>query len=51
MAVLEISFRKNMEEWGKPLRVARTKDVGNRWKERPRWVGLRKFGAIDEGDW
>ncbi|EUC39856.1 hypothetical protein COCMIDRAFT_74198, partial [Bipolaris oryzae ATCC 44560] len=42
---------KNMEEWGKPLRVARTKDVRNRWKERPRWVGLRKFGAIEEGDW
>ncbi|EMD65267.1 hypothetical protein COCSADRAFT_86381, partial [Bipolaris sorokiniana ND90Pr] len=42
---------KNIEEWVKPVRVARTKNVGNRWKERLRWVGLRKLGAVEEGSW
>ncbi|KAF3036207.1 hypothetical protein E8E12_007061 [Didymella heteroderae] len=41
--------KENMKEWGHPLRVARTQGVKNRWKERPRFVGLRKFGAEEEG--
>lgn len=40
-----------MKEWGHPLRVARTQGVKNRWKERPRFVGLRKFGAAAEDEW
>ncbi|KAF2647289.1 hypothetical protein K491DRAFT_699725 [Lophiostoma macrostomum CBS 122681] len=38
-----------MQAWGQPLRVARTEGVTNRWKERPRWVGLRRFRDRDEG--
>lgn len=38
-----------MREWGRALRVGRTEGVKNRWKERPRFVGLRKFGK-DECD-
>jgi cytochrome b involved in lipid metabolism len=38
-----------MEEWGPRLRAARTEGVRNRWKERPRWVGLRRFGDGYEG--
>lgn len=41
----------NMREWGRPLRVARTEGVMNRWKERPRFVGLRRLGATNEEDW
>lgn len=36
-----------MAQWGRPLRVARTEGVKNRWKERPRFVGLRKLGDDD----
>lgn len=43
--------KENMREWGQPLRIARTNGVKNRWKERPRFVGLRKFGAVTEDDW
>jgi cytochrome b involved in lipid metabolism len=37
-----------MEKWGRPLRVARTEGVRNRWKEIPRYVGLRKLGAVED---
>lgn len=40
-----------MHEWGQPLRVARTENVKNRWKEMPRFVGLRRLGASDEDEW
>jgi cytochrome b involved in lipid metabolism len=43
--------KKNMEEWGRRLRVARTNGVENKWKERPRFVGLRKLGGFSEQDW
>jgi cytochrome b involved in lipid metabolism len=43
--------RDNLNEWGHLLRVARTEGVKNRWKEKPRFVGLRKFGAAAEDDW
>jgi cytochrome b involved in lipid metabolism len=43
--------KENMREWGQLLRIARTHGVKNRWKERPRFVGLRKFGAAVEDDW
>ena len=36
-----------MARWGRSLRVARTEGVKNRWKERPRFVGLRKLGDDD----
>jgi cytochrome b involved in lipid metabolism len=37
-----------MEKWGRPLRVARTEGVKNRWKEIPRYIGLRKLGAVED---
>jgi cytochrome b involved in lipid metabolism len=41
--------RSNMDTDGLPLRIGRTTDVTNRFKEKPRFVGLRRLGA-DE-DW
>lgn len=43
--------RENMKEWGRPLRIARTKGVQNRWKERPRFVGLRPFSGAGDSGW
>lgn len=38
-----------MHEFGRPLRIGRTEGIVNRFKERPRFVGLRKVGQDD--DW
>jgi cytochrome b involved in lipid metabolism len=38
-----------MQEFGRPLRIGRTEGIVNRFKERPRFVGLRKVGQDD--DW
>jgi hypothetical protein len=38
---------KIMESKGGPLRIGRTKDVRNPYKEKPRFVGLRKLGNDD----
>ncbi|USP74639.1 hypothetical protein yc1106_01913 [Curvularia clavata] len=40
--------KENLRVWGRHLRVARTSGVKNRWKERPRFVGLRGLGAAAE---
>jgi cytochrome b involved in lipid metabolism len=37
-----------MEKWGRSLRVARTEGVRNKWKEIPRFVGLRRLGAVED---
>lgn len=39
--------REHMESHGRGLRVGRTKGVKNPYKERVRWVGLRRLG--DDG--
>lgn len=39
--------KDEMQEFGRPLRIGITKGVKNRFKERPRFVGLRKFWALD----
>ena len=41
--------RSNMDTDGRPLRIGRTTGVTNRFKEKPRFVGLRRLGA--EEDW
>lgn len=33
-----------MEEFGRPLRVGRTKGLRNRFEEPKRYVGLRRLG-------
>ena len=38
-----------MQEFGRPLRIGRTEGVLNRFKERTRFVGLRRLGGDD--DW
>jgi cytochrome b involved in lipid metabolism len=35
---------REMEEFGRVLRVGRTKRIENKFKEPPRYVGLRRFG-------
>ncbi|KAK0119358.1 hypothetical protein ONS95_010810 [Cadophora gregata] len=40
---------KELEDYGRPLRVGRTKGIANRFQEPSKYVGLRKFGA-DEWD-
>jgi cytochrome b involved in lipid metabolism len=40
-----------MRVWGRPLRVARTKGVKNKWKEMPRYVGLKSLSAAGEDNW
>ncbi|KAH7411515.1 fatty acid desaturas-like protein [Cadophora sp. MPI-SDFR-AT-0126] len=40
---------KEMEEFGRPLRVGRTEGISNRFQEPSKYVGLRKLGA-DEWD-
>jgi cytochrome b involved in lipid metabolism len=40
--------RAHMEEFGKTLRVGRTKGVENPFKEPPRFVGLRRMANTDE---
>jgi cytochrome b involved in lipid metabolism len=35
----------NMDTDGRPLRIGRTAGVANCFKERPRFVGLRRFGG------
>lgn len=37
--------RSNMEMDGRPLRIGRTAGVANRFKEKPRFLGLRRLGA------
>ncbi len=37
--------RSDMETDGRPLRIGRTAGVANRFKEKPRFVGLRGFDA------
>jgi cytochrome b involved in lipid metabolism len=41
--------QEHIREFGKPLRVAKTEGVKNRFKEPVRFVGLRGLGAQD--DW
>jgi hypothetical protein len=33
-----------MEQFGKPLRVGRTRGLENKFKEPPKYVGLRRLG-------
>jgi hypothetical protein len=40
--------KQQMEEFGRPLRVGRTAGVVNRFREKPRWVGLTGLGGTDE---
>ena len=40
--------RRQMDEDGRPLRIGRTSGVENRFKERPRFVGLRRNAADDD---
>ena len=40
--------RTHMRETGRPLRIGRTAGIANRYKERPRFVGLRRLG--DDSD-
>ncbi|KEQ93191.1 hypothetical protein AUEXF2481DRAFT_7137 [Aureobasidium subglaciale EXF-2481] len=42
--------REHMRDYGRALRVGRTKGVKNPYKEPPRYVGLRKMGFADD-DW
>ncbi|KAM5367866.1 hypothetical protein ACJZ2D_009777 [Fusarium nematophilum] len=37
--------KKDMMEFGRPLRIGRTEGIQNRFKEPPRFVGLRKLGS------
>lgn len=37
--------RKEMMKFGKPLRIGHTTGIQNKYKERPRFVGLRKLWA------
>lgn len=39
--------KTHMHEFGRPLRIGRTSGVKNRFKERPKFVGLSKIGADD----
>lgn len=39
--------RTNMDVDGRPLRIGRTAGVENRFKEKPRFLGLRRLGADD----
>jgi cytochrome b involved in lipid metabolism len=39
--------RKHMRDFGMGLRIGRTEGVGNRFSERPRFVGLRKLDVWD----
>ena len=41
--------KEHMESHGRALRVGQTKGVKNPFKERARWVGLRRLGD-DEWD-
>lgn len=41
--------KKLMQEYGRTLRIGRTTGVVNRYKERQRFVGLRRLGVDD--DW
>ena len=36
--------QRNMDTDGRPLRIGRTAGVANRFEEKPRFVGLRRFG-------
>ena len=38
-----------MQDFGRPLRIGRTHGIANRFKERPRFVGLKKIG--NDEDW
>ncbi|KAF4424748.1 fatty acid desaturase [Fusarium acutatum] len=38
---------KHLTEFGRPLRIGRTKGIKNKFKEPPRFVGLRKFWNSD----
>lgn len=38
---------KDLAEFGRPLRIGRTKGIRNRFTEPPRFVGLRKFWGAD----
>nr|OQO21857.1 hypothetical protein B0A51_09343 [Rachicladosporium sp. CCFEE 5018] len=38
----------HMRDFGQPLRIGRTSGICNRFKERPRLVGLRGFNRSDE---
>ncbi|KAH6959485.1 cytochrome b5-like heme/steroid binding domain-containing protein [Fusarium avenaceum] len=38
---------KDLAEFGASLRIGRTKGIQNKFKEPPRFVGLRKFWAAD----
>jgi cytochrome b involved in lipid metabolism len=39
--------KTHMQEFGRPLRIGRTAGVPNRFKERPKFVGLSKLGGND----
>jgi hypothetical protein len=39
--------KKEMEDFGKPLRVGRTKGLVNKYEEPARYVGLSSLGADD----
>jgi len=39
--------KKEMEEFGRPLRVGRTDGITNKFKEPQRYVGLRNLGVDD----
>lgn len=40
----------HMNDFGRPLRVGRTSGIQNRFKERPRYYGLKKLGHAGD-DW
>ncbi|KAE9371897.1 cytochrome b5 [Stipitochalara longipes BDJ] len=39
--------KKEMEEFGRPLRIGRTEGMVNKFKEPQKYVGLRKLGVDD----
>jgi cytochrome b involved in lipid metabolism len=39
--------KKEMDEFGRPLRAGRTEGVVNKFKEPPKYIGLRKLGSDD----
>jgi cytochrome b involved in lipid metabolism len=39
--------KKEMKEFGRPLRVGRTQGMINKFKEPQKYVGLRRLGADD----
>ncbi|KAJ4051410.1 hypothetical protein NW761_014775 [Fusarium oxysporum] len=39
--------QKDLTDFGRPIRVGRTKGIRNKFKEPPRFVGLRKFWSSD----